>query len=235
MHFIFLLLYLGFVCGVVFFTLTALLRRLTTWYRIWHTLPRPIAQTSSLQEAAFSGTIQPMAGLLTSPLTGTPCVWWRLNIREDRGRNAWSMLGQRTSSAPFLVQDTTSTLMIEPNKSMPYPGDPMLWNGPDLSETLRDLSFDGMLDKKWFNPRRVWLREWYLTPNEVVYVQGWFVDMLPHPRLSALATTPLIISDCSRSALLSDLGVQLAGLSLLLVSSIIVPGLMLWQFWVAGT
>ena len=237
MHFIFLFLYFAFVSGVVLFTIAPLRRRLITWHRIWHVRPLLIAETPHLRDAAFLGAIQVESCLLGSPLTATPCVWWQLTIKEDRGRNYWITLGQRTSSVPFLVQDTSGTLVVDPRKSTPYlrtkasAGDPVLWNAPDLSETLLHLSQAGILDKKWLNPRRVWIRERYLVPNDMIYVQGWLVDALPHSRLSSFTKAPLIISDVGRSPLLSDLGVQIASLSFLIGISIIWPGLLLWGFW----
>jgi len=67
-----------------------------------------------------------------SPLTRSPCVWWRYRVQQRRGsgRNArWVTLESGTSDALFLLDDGTGACVIDPEGARVFPNLHRQWRG----------------------------------------------------------------------------------------------------------
>lgn len=65
---------------------------------------------------------------LRSPLTGSPCCWYRFKI-ERRGQKDWETLEQGESPLPFVVDDGTERCLVDPRGAEVTPTDRSLWYG----------------------------------------------------------------------------------------------------------
>lgn len=114
-----------------------------------------------------------------SPLTGTPCTWWRYKVEERRssGRSrSWSTIANDTSTAPFLLDDGTGQCLIDPRGAEVFPGSTDVWYGPEAWPQGRIPTGTGVLN--WLVDRVVTDRyrytEYRLQPREHVYAIGAF-------------------------------------------------------------
>jgi hypothetical protein len=78
--------------------------------------------------------------LVTAPLTGTPCTWWRYSIEEKRRswadggrRKDWVVIEDATSSALILFKDATGQLLVHPQGAEVEPSATDRWLGLDPS------------------------------------------------------------------------------------------------------
>ena len=74
-----------------------------------------IAALREDQRARISGTVQQLDAFLTAPLTGRPCVGYRVEARyridaTKRGRVTIS----KSNGVPFLLADDTGSVVVEP-------------------------------------------------------------------------------------------------------------------------
>ena len=82
--------------------------------------------------------------LLSSPLTQSPCVWYRARVEQwtrppDRtGTGHWSMVREFTSSAPFFLRDATGVCTVHPWLAEVTPSDKSQWYGSTLVPTDRN-------------------------------------------------------------------------------------------------
>lgn len=85
-----------------------------------HMLDTP---TSKIRSAAqgyveFYGVLQETPeAFLIAPLSGTPCLWWRIKVEESRsnGKNStWSTVDSRTSEGWLRLADATGDCLIDP-------------------------------------------------------------------------------------------------------------------------
>jgi hypothetical protein len=64
-------------------------------------------------EVRITGTVEPLAETLISPLQSAQCVWYRSSI-VDSGRDHQSTVFEEERSAEFQVRDTTGTVRVIP-------------------------------------------------------------------------------------------------------------------------
>jgi hypothetical protein len=92
----------------------------------------------------FEGRSEAIGGRpLTAPLTGSPCVWYYAKVerfvrqtRQDSGH--WSTVKEATSSAPFLLRDSTGVCTVQPWQAEVTPSDKSQWHGSTLVPTDRN-------------------------------------------------------------------------------------------------
>jgi len=101
----------------------------------------------------------PSAAMLTAPLSGTPCHYFRYLVEEERNRGKnreWVTIDQGKSNAPFSVEDPTARILVNPEGA-----DILLARDYERIER----------GEGWFGKRRRY-REWRIDPSEFVYVIG---------------------------------------------------------------
>jgi hypothetical protein len=64
-------------------------------------------------EVRLTGTVEPLAATLVSPLQSTPCVWYRSSI-VDSGRDSRSTVFEEERSVEFQIRDTTGAVRVMP-------------------------------------------------------------------------------------------------------------------------
>lgn len=68
-----------------------------------------------------------------SPLTGTPCLWYRFKIerrsRDVRGRQRWQTLHRGSSDTGFLMEDDTGLCLIDPRGAEITCAHKRVWQG----------------------------------------------------------------------------------------------------------
>ena len=102
----------------------------------------------------------PAAAILTAPLSGAPCHYYRYQVDEERqsGRSGrqWVTVDQGKSNVPFRVEDSTGRILVNPE-------------GADI---LLQRSYQRIeRGAGWFAKRRRY-REWRIDSGEFVYVLG---------------------------------------------------------------
>lgn len=100
-----------------------------------HMLDTP---TSKIRSAAqgyveFYGVLQETPeAFLVAPLTGTPCLWWRIKVEEslsnDRGRS-WKVVDSRTSEGWLRLADATGDCLIDPSGAEVKASTRKVWYG----------------------------------------------------------------------------------------------------------
>jgi hypothetical protein len=101
-----------------------------------HMLDTP---TSKIRSAAqgyveFYGVLHevPTVPQQLAPLTGTPCLWWRIKVEEsrDNGKSrSWSVVDSRTSEGWLQMADATGECLIDPSGAQVRPTTRKVWYG----------------------------------------------------------------------------------------------------------
>ncbi|GLK89119.1 hypothetical protein GCM10017655_21810 [Pseudomonas turukhanskensis] len=101
-----------------------------------HMLDTP---TSKIRSAAqgyveFYGVLQevPTVPQIIAPLTGTPCLWWRIKVEESRSNGksrSWSVVDSRTSEGWLQLSDATGHCLIDPSGAQVRPSTRKVWYG----------------------------------------------------------------------------------------------------------
>ena len=77
-----------------------------------------VTRMSSLQDGAHGttrGIVEPLDGvLLTSPLGGKPCVFWRVIVEEVGSGGDFAELGRREEGVPFLIRTDEGPARVVP-------------------------------------------------------------------------------------------------------------------------
>jgi hypothetical protein len=95
-------------------------------------------------------------GPLASPLSGTPCVWYRTRIEREGDRHRWQTVQSNTSQRPFQLDDNTGHCLIDPR-------------GADIS-TVRH--------RRWREGDHRYT-ESLLCEGDWLYLIGWFQSIHP--------------------------------------------------------
>jgi hypothetical protein len=83
------------------------------------------------------GAIEAVEGkTLEAPLTGWDVVWYSAKVEKDvvkaHGPNGWHVVSRSTSSAPFLLRDSTGVCRVRPMDAEVTPTDKSVWYGPSV-------------------------------------------------------------------------------------------------------
>jgi hypothetical protein len=82
----------------------------------------------------FEGRARMMPGPpIFSPLTRTPCVWWRFRVERRKGYGtrsaAWSVVESYSSDDMFLLDDGTGECVVDPQGARVHPSLRRTWYG----------------------------------------------------------------------------------------------------------
>ncbi len=116
----------------------------------------------------------PEAETVIARLTGTPCVWFSYEIEkyERRGKNSsWRTIEKKSSSAPIIVNDSTGTCFVHPDKADVTPSLKKVWYGGSRYPTSSE---SGGL----FN-RRYRYTEQRIHAGQMLYALGHFETLHP--------------------------------------------------------
>ncbi len=112
--------------------------------------------------------------LLTSPLTSTPCLWYRYEIlKKSSGpsvgyRHRWKRVEGEASTRPFVVDDGTGTCVVHPEGAKTIVGSKDTWYGSSRRPTSGPS--ESLLNKlgkyKYYEER--------IEPESNLYAMGWF-------------------------------------------------------------
>lgn len=96
----------------------------------------------------FQGTAEPISGApVVAPLTSSPCCWYRATVeqwsrRTESGsaskRHHWETIRSVTSSAPFLVRDSSGVCAVRVYDATVTPTDKSEWTGATLEPEDRN-------------------------------------------------------------------------------------------------
>lgn len=148
--------------------------------------PTSKVRSVAMGKAELKGLAKAMGPALAAPFSGLPCVWFRWSVEEERTttdskgrtRKHWATIGSGASEAPFLLEDLTGVLMVEP-------GGAEITAPKTLSHTTGGL-FNrasrpaGPMAGQWLGvggmqplfDRRRRLNEWRIDPQRPIYVLG---------------------------------------------------------------
>ncbi len=111
-------------------------------------------------------------GLLTAPLSGRPCVWYRFRIdrQSSRGRNRWRNERRGSSEAWFQINDGSGVCLIDPAKAEIDAVQHRVWYGQsanpaaESNSRMRGIAFNS----------RYRYTESVILEHEKVYALGTF-------------------------------------------------------------
>ena len=127
---------------------------LTSAYFYWHKTrviidtPTTKARSAAVGQAEFIGRVVSLNNIC-GPFSGLPCVIYQLTKKE--GRNSSS----RVLAAPFLLEDATGTILIDPD-----------YSEIDFAKTHGDWDYEESVITGGY------VRERLITPGEKIYVLG---------------------------------------------------------------
>lgn len=124
---------------VVFFSLHCIIMAIFFYYgykkikfaRLLLDTPTSKIRSATQGFVELKGQCQALSPLL-SPLSHTPCVWWKYDIQEKKysGNNRhWVSIEKAESPAGFLIKDKTGTCMVHPEGAHIYPHRKRKWYG----------------------------------------------------------------------------------------------------------
>ncbi len=127
--FIKLNLFLGFLCGLGFYTGFRSLR----YYRLIEDTPTAKVRSAAQGYCELIGRSLLMPGEpIVAPLSKKKCTWWSYEIQQHRSsgkRSRWVTIEQRTSDELFFMQDDTGECVVNPDGAFVIPMYKKRWYG----------------------------------------------------------------------------------------------------------
>jgi len=147
--------------------------------RLIEHIPTSTIRSLAMGLVEISGQAQPEEGLLSSPFSGLPCVFYSYVVEEHvgSGKNArWETVGEGTSKEPFFVGDTTGRVLVVPlGAELILPDERTYrnnWLGELPPTTIAGLNRLGISTEGWIGSKTLRCREAFIQPEEQVYVLG---------------------------------------------------------------
>lgn len=105
---------------------------LQAFWRLRLVVDTPTARLRSVPEGyvELRGRARPQRALVTTPLSGTQCVWYRYRVEERRqsGRNSsWVTVQRGDAGRPFLLDDGTGHCLVDPTGALVRCRDLQVW------------------------------------------------------------------------------------------------------------
>jgi len=176
----------------------------------------------------INGRAQPEEGLLSSPFSGLPCVFYSYAVEERLGSEQparWETLATGTSDEPFLVSDATGQVLVVPlGAEIILPDEHTSrsnWLGELPPTTIAGLNRLGISTERWMGSNTLRCRESFILPDEQVYVLGTahehhgtseHVENSSRLYIGSSQDSAFIISDRSEKELLARLQWQVLAL-----------------------
>ncbi|CDW92350.1 MAG: GIDE domain-containing protein [Thiomonas sp.] len=165
---LFMALALGAVGLVQFF-------RLQRRRRVMEDMPTARIRSAAQGYVELIGRALPPDAPLFSPITRTPCCWYRYKIekRDDDNKNSWSVQEQGKSTTQFWLDDDTGRCIVDPEGAEVRARSRNTWTGaaaqliPGTSEVL----MTGDSDHRY--------TEHLILPGQTLYALGWFSSLSP--------------------------------------------------------
>ena len=147
--------------------------------RLIESIPTSTIRSLALGLVEISGQAQPEKGLLSTPFSGLPCVFYSYAVEErvGSGKNArWETITKGTSEQPFFVSDTTGRVLVVPlGAELILPDERTYrnnWFGELPPVTIAGLNRLGISTERWRGSKTLRCRETFIIPEEQVYVLG---------------------------------------------------------------
>lgn len=113
---------------------------------------------------------------ILSPLTQTPCTWYRCKVEERTGsgnKRRWHTVRHEVSDGLFLLRDATGLCVIDPEGAEVIPGEKLVWYG-DATLPLRAPRHTGRWSWLLASGGDYRYTEERLLPGTPLYALGWF-------------------------------------------------------------
>lgn len=143
--------------------------------RVMEDMPTARIRSASQGYVELIGQALPPDAPLFSPITRTPCCWYRFKIeKRDRDSNRnWSVEQQGVSTTQFWLDDDTARCIIDPEGAEVHALTRRTWTGttaqliPGTSEVMTT----GDNDHRY--------TEQLILPGQTLYALGWFASLSP--------------------------------------------------------
>ena len=143
--------------------------------RVMEDMPTARIRSASQGYVELIGQALPPDAPLFSPITRTPCCWYRFKIeKRDRDNNRnWSVEQQGVSTTQFWLDDDTGRCIIDPEGAEVRALTRRTWTGttaqviPGTSEVM----MTGDNDHRY--------TEQLILPGQTLYALGWFNSLSP--------------------------------------------------------
>ena len=106
---------------------------------------------------------------IVSPLTGTPCVWWRCHVWE-RSREGTETIFEQTSEDLFYLSDTTGDCIVDPVGAEVEPDISRTWRG----QARKPLHAPRSAWDAWLTSGRYRYSEQLVSRDVLLTAKGWF-------------------------------------------------------------
>lgn len=147
--------------------------------RLIESIPTSTIRSLALGLVEISGQAQPEEGLLSSPFSGLPCVFYSYAVEKRVGsdKNArWETIVKGTSEQPFFVSDSTGRVLVVPlGAELILPDERTSrsnWLGKLPTTTIAGLNRLGISTERWMGSKTLRCRESFILPEAQVYVLG---------------------------------------------------------------
>ena len=147
--------------------------------RLIESIPTSTIHSLALGLVEISGHAQPEEGLLSTPFSGFPCVFYSYAVEEHvgSGKHArWETIAKGTSEQPFFVCDATGRVLVVPlGAELILPDERTYqnnWLGELPPTAIAGLNRLGISTERWVGSKTLRCRESFILPEEQVYVLG---------------------------------------------------------------
>ena len=150
--------------------------RLQRRRRVMEDMPTARIRSASQGYVELIGQALPPDAPLFSPITRTPCCWYRYKIerrKEGNSDSGWETEQQGKSTVQFWLDDDTGRCIIDPEGAEVRARSRSTWTGataqliPGTTETL----MVGDSDHRY--------TEHLILPGQTLYALGWFASLSP--------------------------------------------------------
>lgn len=143
--------------------------------RVMEDMPTARIRSASQGYVELIGQALPSDVPLFSPITRTPCCWYRFKIeKRDRDSNRnWSVEQQGVSTTQFWLDDDTARCIIDPEGAEVHALTRRTWTGTtaQLIPGTREVMTTGDNDHRY--------TEQLILPGQTLYALGWFASLSP--------------------------------------------------------
>jgi len=149
--------------------------RLQRRRRVMEDMPTARIRSASQGYVELIGQALPPDVPLYSPITRTPCCWYRYKIerRVGEGNGKWKVEEQGKSTVQFWLQDDTGRCIVDPEGAEVFARTASTWTGATAQRLpgTSEVATVGDSDHRY--------TEQLILPREPLYALGWFTSLSP--------------------------------------------------------